>query len=478
MASIAGLGAGDFQDISIDLNQNLQGTDTLYGVVDRANMIVDCHVGNNTMSSPALSLKPDLVALTIDLSASDNDAFTFDLTGQVTVEVSNRGTLAVTEPYDLVAYYDENVNGVYDSDTDRLLGQQNANTLLGVGQSNMIPIHVTGVLPFRDAPISVFVDAQNQVTELDEANNYLSSAGSCEDNSQASIDLALCLDGSGSINSTEFRLQTEGTAQAIENPLVFPQDGSVRLSLYQFNAGTRVEIAPTIITQDNVGAIAGQIRGIGQLRGGTNIHSCIDTAVNTITPLIPESTLQVIDVSTDGRSSQSAAEAASLRARNAGIDSLNSLGVGDGIDQNLLESIVFPQPVGGDAGFVLLVGSFEQYAEAIATKIQRETSLADLTIGGLIINDTGGGQPIEIRVRVGNAGSTASEETQVRFYSGDPTDPVNLLEAVTVSPIEPGQFVDITVTTDGPFALDTHISWRLIKMNSLQSAIWVTTRFH
>ncbi|MDZ7811547.1 MAG: DUF1194 domain-containing protein [Arhodomonas sp.] len=90
----------------------------------------------------------------------------------------------------------------------------------------------------------------------------------------------------------------------------------------------------------------------------------------------------MIDVSTDGRSSQGAAERAAADARDAGIDTLNAIGVGSGIDEGLLEAIVFPKPPRGRRGFVELIDEYAGYEEAIFAKVDREVRVIDLTVRG------------------------------------------------------------------------------------------------
>lgn len=77
----------------------------------------------------------------------------------------------------------------------------------------------------------------------------------------------------------------------------------------------------------------------------------------------------MIDISTDGVNNRG--EAPVLSATNAlldGIDSVNMLGVGSGIDQDELDGIA-----AAGNGFVQLAPSFNEYESALRTKIGRET---------------------------------------------------------------------------------------------------------
>lgn len=71
--------------------------------------------------------------------------------------------------------------------------------------------------------------------------------------------LAMVLDGSGSISSSDWNLMKEGLKQAIRNENVFPYDGSVELTVIQFGGGSwfsnpyaKVELSPIIITDNPI----------------------------------------------------------------------------------------------------------------------------------------------------------------------------------------------------------------------------------
>ena len=52
--------------------------------------------------------------------------------------------------------------------------------------------------------------------------------------------LAMILDGSGSISSSDFNIMKEGLARSIENASIFPHDGNVELTVIQFG-GTKAQ---------------------------------------------------------------------------------------------------------------------------------------------------------------------------------------------------------------------------------------------
>lgn len=397
------------------------------------------------------ALLADLAIIELNNSQVQSSQNDFAVTGTVSGVVVNRGNVSVAVPFDIVAFEDIDRDGAF-TDADILLGSasftfEDSNGL-NVDSTAEFSLEITGIQSFHDAPISIFVDSNNVIAELSEANNTNSTAGLCTNQQQGpSLDLAICMDSSGSVSFSEFQLQLEGTALAVENEDIVPRDGSVRLSVIQFSSSSFTELNPTVIEEDNANDVADAIRAINKRGGGTSIDSCIDTANSLITNASPESALQVIDVSTDGQSSLGAAINASNRAIDAGIDVLNSIGVGSGIDQNLLNAIVFPQPSGGDRGFVITVDNFQEYIDGIAGKIQRETRIPDLTVGGLSLIDNGTGTNATATFVIGNGGSgDISGAVVVRIYNGDPDlDGLLLLEEIYDSGLLSGESAQISV---------------------------------
>ena len=378
---------------------------------------------------------------------------TLNTSGAVEVVVANVGNAEIEPGLEIFAIYDSNRNNRFDPQVDAVLGRYLHESVIPVDTTVDVVVDIDGQLPFVGAPIVVVADPHRRLVELSDVNNATSTAGACANAQGLTVDLALCMDSSGSVGFSDFDLQLEGTARAIENPEIIPHDGSVRLSVMQFSSFTSVELQPTVITAGNVLEVAERVRSISKHGGGTSIHSCINTAVDQITSASPASSSQVIDVSTDGRSSQSFALAASERAKSFGIDAVNAIGVGSGVDRTLMESIVFPQPVGGDSGFFIQVDGFDEYAGAIAEKIVREVRLPDATIGLLRVLDNGAGNTPSLTARVGNAGLRAlPESVVVSFYSGDPANGGQALGHVSAAGVEVGEFLDVRL--DGAAGID------------------------
>jgi hypothetical protein len=382
----------------------------------------------------------DLIVRRLDPMGVSNDPDSFAVSGTLRVSAMNAGATVLNGTIDIIAFSDVNANRAFDVGVDRLLGSVQRSIDLSPDDTFDVDIALAGELPFRDAPISVLLDRNNVLIEQSKSNNYDSTAGLCSSTTvKPAIDLALCMDGSGSVSPDNFQLQLQGTAAAIEDAAIIPHDGTVRLSVLQFSGSSRVELSPTMIDADNVSTIAERIRGIRRMGGGTSIHACVDQATQTIVNARPATAAQVIDVSTDGGSSQSAAVQAANRAEAAGIDALNALAVGAGANLTVLNAMVFPRTGGEGDGFVVAVPDFQAYANALAGKIRRETRTADLTVGGVRVIDNGPGQTLAVEARIGNAGArTVAQGVAVSLYVGDPDAGGVLLQELSLPRLDPG----------------------------------------
>ncbi len=394
-----------------------------------------------------VALLPDLVADPTDMTGVQVDLNTLRVAGVITVPMKNIGITSTSQPITLLAFYDTNLNNRFDANLDIFFGQTVTEELLEVEAITSVNLNVSGQLPFRDAPIQVWLDSEQTTIETDEENNFAVQASACSGSSTVNtIDLVLCLDSSGSVSYSQYRLQLEGTANAVEDPDVMPHDGSVRLSVLQFSSGTIVEVPPTFIDSNNASEIAETIRNIGKWNGGTAIHSCINKAVTEIQAAPSTTDFQVINVSTDGYSSRYHAQAASQAAQEAGIDVLNGIAVGGGADFVLLESIVFPQPPGGDRGYVIGFSNYEEYAAAISSYIQTDTQIdqTDFSTARLHLTKNYADNTLSLHVRVGNGGVADWPSNQsVVFWEGEPNAGGTLLGIVALDELTGSQYQDI-----------------------------------
>jgi hypothetical protein len=212
------------------------------------------------------------------------------------------------------------------------------------------------------------------------------------------VQMAVCVDGSGSISGSEWNLMVEGLAKAVENSATCPQDGSVELTIVQFAGSTAsLEVAPTVIdSQATATTVATTIRTITKRGGYTPTSQGIIMATAQITgsPNFDPAVRQIIDIATNGHPQPISSEVpATIAARNAaiadGIDEIDSeaIGVTTYWRNWLRDNIVYPEPgvdappypdPPGSVGFVREVQTFGEFEEAIKEKF--EAAIPDLTL--------------------------------------------------------------------------------------------------
>lgn len=130
-----------------------------------------------------IELIPDLVITQLVNTQTSTDPDSLSLTGNVDVKVTNEGTSASPEGITITAYYDADRDSTFSS-SDDVLGSQLINQDILPAQTLDLLINVSGQLPFRDAPISVFVDSEQQLVEISEENNISDSSHFCEECTQ------------------------------------------------------------------------------------------------------------------------------------------------------------------------------------------------------------------------------------------------------------------------------------------------------
>ncbi len=202
---------------------------------------------------------------------------------------------------------------------------------------------------------------------------------------QAVTQLGLLLDSSGSINVANFNLMKTGFANAILN--LVPVDSSVEITAVQFSTGAFTIVTPTLI--DSVAtrtAVANLIANAVKISGGTDLAAGLDTLTNLVvnSPVFQlQNTVSIYNITTDGvPNSESAAIASRNAALAAGIDAISAEAVAapSSAVTFLLNSIVSPQagvlvpanpfPNPSVNGFVVVVDTFDDFADAIAQKFQ------------------------------------------------------------------------------------------------------------
>ncbi len=389
--------------------------------------------------------QPDLVPATLDRSGLAVDAQTWQASGTLGVPVRNQGPQAAGQ-FHVAAFLDVDGDNDWTPGVDRIVAEASAAGLAPGAQTTLV-MAIDGVaLPFRDAAIFVRVDSRDQIIESIEGNNLTSTGLGCGGAAQ-SLDLALCMDGSGSVGTANFRLQLEGLAMAISNPQIVPADGSVRLTVFAGN-GANSNAARLIrgepIEASTLPQLLDRIRGITSFSSSSSISTCARNVSDYLGALSPASSLRSVTVSGDGQW-QGVAAAASARdyAAAAGVAVIDAIGVGS-VNLPTLEASVYPQPPGGERGRVTLIQSSSEYAAAVSVVFAQQVANPDLSVGGLRVLDNGFGQPLSLVARVGNGGmATAPAGIAVRFHQGDPVDGGRLLGEIVLQALSPGRHVDL-----------------------------------
>lgn len=190
-------------------------------------------------------------------------------------------------------------------------------------------------------------------------------------------DICIALDGSGSMGSANFSIQINATADQIEDSSVVPTDGTIAFTIVQFGSVSTVEVSRTIIDSPATATtLANDIRNITYEGGSTAMHLAIADCASEL-DVADTLSKQIIDLSTDGVPNDlTATRAAADAAMTAGVDAINAIGTGSGVNQATLEQIVRPQPSSTipDDGFVVIAPDFSTYTTAIQDKMNAEVN--------------------------------------------------------------------------------------------------------
>jgi len=411
------------------------------------------------------SFLPDLVINKVTRQTLGNNPDTLALHGTVTAQLHNRGDV-VSSPSaaDLLAFYDANFSSIYEAGTDLLLGQTRWNGSLAVDEVDEVDLDIAGILPFRDAPIKIWVDSSQEMVELEENNNVKLVEDKClETNTKvATADIAICLDSSDSVRSG-FYLELEGVAQAVENPDIIPHDGSIRLSIFQFSHWTKLEIPPTFITADNAQTIADEIRSLRPISMYTVTYTCVNAVTEELNKATPATTRQLLYIATDGGVGDWDRMRDSIdNAKAAGLDVLNFLSVGYGDYNDQLETIVFPQPAGGDEGYVMGITNFALFPVVATEKLQVDIISPDYSAGRLKLVKNPQNNGYTLSTRIGNGGFADWEPNMnVSFFAGSPSAATQFA-TVPVAQLTNQAYQDITLSVDAlpqPNNIHAVIDW-------------------
>jgi hypothetical protein len=302
-------------------------------------------------------------------------------------------------------------------------------------------------------------------------------------NAGVHIQVAMVLDGSQSIDSTEWNIMLTGLATALNDSVCVPHDGSMELTVIIFAQSAKVGLGPVVITNANIAAVVYNITHLS--RSGIGSYTCIscglclaaDTLYNS--PNFSPSRKQAINLVTDGDPNRcscsggtcgysgsscnlASAQASAVCARNylltklgmtSDQDELDAEGIGiTNTNRNWLrDSIVWPQPgyiappFDQGPGWVRVFTNFQEFVPSLCEKfqtiIEEECGLTvtsdgccPITVGTL--GTVGAGATGNFTVLCGtNVTLTANNSTCCAFdyWTGNVTGAPNSTNPITIT---------------------------------------------
>jgi hypothetical protein len=154
----------------------------------------------------------------------------------------------------------------------------------------------------------------------------------------ARLDLVLLLDGSGSIDDDDWKLQLDGYAEALRDRTNFPLDGSVAVSLIQWSRGgssrpsTRVEVPLTVLDSEaTVEQVRQAVLDISQMGHDTNPGDAIAAGTDELALHGRAGANRSLCMSTDGiiNSGRTMVDAVAY-AKTGGVDRYSVIAIEDG----------------------------------------------------------------------------------------------------------------------------------------------------
>lgn len=179
-------------------------------------------------------------------------------------------------------------------------------------------------------------------------------------------ELALGIDGSESIDSSDFDLQIDAYESVLTDPNVVPQDGSVAIGIWTFSSSVDQLYPTTVIDSSSVSDLSTELNNAMQPGGQTDIAEAITTAGDDLLTNSIDSTNQIIDISTDGDQTEPGnPDTAASTVVSDGIEQVNCLGIGDFADCGF---------IAGNDSFAETADDFGDFESALENKIERETN--------------------------------------------------------------------------------------------------------
>ncbi|MEZ5732030.1 MAG: DUF1194 domain-containing protein [Paracoccaceae bacterium] len=196
-------------------------------------------------------------------------------------------------------------------------------------------------------------------------------ASACE------LALLLAVDVSGSVDATEYRIQMEGLAAGLRDPVVSEVlvKGEAAVALVQWTGASRQDLTipwTRIATPADLDSLAENIIAAPRLwiEFSTAIGEALEFASQVFDDA-PACRRRVIDISGDGRSNEGVEPLAIhdlLQSLAITVNALVIRGDDDGLPQYFAENVIL-----GPNSFVVTAESYEEYPERMQRKLRRET---------------------------------------------------------------------------------------------------------
>lgn len=211
----------------------------------------------------------------------------------------------------------------------------------------------------------------------------LQAGGAIAGNSCADVALVLAIDGSASVDATEFTLQKRGYQSALTDPRiqdVFATAGVVDIAaVFWADSAFKPQIIPfqRITSAPEAARFARTLVDLDrEITGDTDIARGLSVALDLLESPGRCAERLLIDVSSDGRASLSSrilprGSLPQVRARADQMGVVINALVIDAADDNLADYYRRNVTV-GSRSFVMDVSTFENFHTAIATKLMRE----------------------------------------------------------------------------------------------------------
>jgi hypothetical protein len=207
---------------------------------------------------------------------------------------------------------------------------------------------------------------------------------------ETKVDLALILavDSSASVNWDEFNLQINGLAEAFEQAslqqaIAAGKTGAIAVTVVEWSGAQEQRISvPWTVIRDSVSAkaFAAALRNAPRYfeRSGTSISGAIRFALGLFAQGGVQTERRVIDISGDGRNSAGPVVAPWRDAAVAAGVVINGLPIVN--EEADLEAHFLREVIGGEGAFTVAANDYEDYRQAILTKLIREVKGAWLGV--------------------------------------------------------------------------------------------------